>query len=77
MPRPSTPKPLRGYDGVILTEGARVELHPGTDLWMQGARYGTIDHVTRFSGKVSIHVDRLDRLVTLPADRVRLIPDAA
>ena len=31
-----------GYDGTAYTIGDRVEIHPGTDLWMRGARYGTV-----------------------------------
>ena len=31
-----------GYDGTRYDTGDRVEIHPGTDLWMQGARYGTV-----------------------------------
>lgn len=31
-----------GYDGNGYTVGDRVELHPGTDLWMRGARYGVV-----------------------------------
>jgi hypothetical protein len=31
-----------GYDGSAYTVGSRVELHPGTDLWMQGARFGVV-----------------------------------
>lgn len=31
-----------GYDGSGYGVGDRVELHPGTDLWMRGARYGTV-----------------------------------
>jgi len=33
---------LIGYDGNGYGIGDRVELHPGTDLWMRGARYGTV-----------------------------------
>jgi len=33
---------LIGYDGSGYGIGDRVELHPGTDLWMRGARYGTV-----------------------------------
>ena len=33
---------LIGYDGNGYNVGDRVELHPGTDLWMRGARYGTV-----------------------------------
>lgn len=35
--------------------GQRIQLHPGTDLWMQGARYGEIVKV----GRKALHV-RLD-----------------
>jgi len=31
-----------GYDGNGYGIGDRVELHPGTDLWMRGARYGKV-----------------------------------
>lgn len=37
-----TSSTLIGYDDKPYTVGDRVELHPGTDLWMQGARYGTV-----------------------------------
>jgi hypothetical protein len=35
-------KDLVGYDGNGYNVGDRVELHPGTDLWMRGARYATV-----------------------------------
>lgn len=31
-----------GYDGNGYDIGDRVELHPGTDLWMRGVRYGQV-----------------------------------
>jgi hypothetical protein len=31
-----------GYDDSCFGVGDRVELHPATDLWMRGARYGTV-----------------------------------
>lgn len=31
-----------GYDGNGYEIGDRVEIHPGTDLWMRGARYGEV-----------------------------------
>lgn len=33
---------MRGYDGSTYEVGDRVEIHPGTDLWMRGARYGRV-----------------------------------
>lgn len=45
-----------------FTKGDRVELHPATDLWMRGARYGTVVGIGRNVLRVS--VDRLnDRVV--------------
>ena len=39
--------------------GKRVELHPATDEWMQGDRYGTIVRVAKAS--VSIKMDKSGR----------------
>ena len=46
--------PCHGYDGHGYTVGDRVELHPGTDLWMRGARYGEVVGLS----------------ITLPSDRI-------
>ena len=35
-------EPIIGYDGKPYGIGDRVEIHPGTDLWMMGARYGEV-----------------------------------
>lgn len=45
------------YQGNTVTVGARVELSPATDLWMMGARFGTVVKV----GRTLVHV-KLDRL---------------
>jgi hypothetical protein len=37
--------------------GDRVELHPGTDLWARGARYGTIIKILPRVVKVRLDVD--------------------
>ena len=56
-----------------FTVGMRVEMHPATDLWMMGARYGDVVKV----GRTKVHV-RLDRIPgvrripprnLMPADR--------
>lgn len=56
-----------GYDGNGYGLGDRVELHPGLDLWMQGARYGVVTRVGR-----EIVTVRLDRV---PRRRFRFAPD--
>lgn len=53
-------KTVTGYDGNGYSVGDRVELHPGTDLWMRGARYATV---------VAI-IDTLDDQVRVKLDKV-------
>lgn len=36
--------------------GTRVEIHPGCDLWMQGARFGTITGRTG-DGRIRVRMD--------------------
>ena len=69
---------LYGYDGIAYAVGDRVELHPGTDLWMRGARYGVVVG-TRTTERDRVHV-RLDampkRTFSGSADTFRLIDKA-
>ncbi len=61
-----------GYDGTAISEGDRVELHPGTDLWMRGARFGTVERVSPRG--CYVRLDRLPaRAVRFAADRVRCV----
>lgn len=63
-----------GYDGKTLTVGSRVEIHPGTDLWMMGARYGTVRSIVPTSeDKVRVEMDKVRGLRSGPADRFRAI----
>jgi hypothetical protein len=49
-----------GYDGNGYCVGDRVELHPATDLWMRGARYGTVESFWfRGTNRVSVRLDKL------------------
>ena len=45
------------YTTADFCKGMRIEMHPATDLWMRGARYGTVTHV----GKAHVNV-KLDKL---------------
>lgn len=51
--------------------GKRIELHPGCDLWMRGARYGEVVGVEK-DGTLKIKMDHpsVRKLVRLPPDRV-------
>ena len=44
-----------------MVKGCRVEVHPGTDLWMMGARYGTVVGVAKIRGKEMLRV-QMDRV---------------
>ena len=58
------------YDYPIsaFTEGLRVELHPATDLWMQGARYANVVKAGRT--RVTVRLDS-GRTVTVPATHIK------
>ena len=41
--------------------GQRVQMHPATDLWMQGARYGNVVNIGR--KYVAVRLDCIKRIV--------------
>lgn len=45
--------------------GARVELHPATDLWMRGARFGDVVRVLPARNVVRVRIDATGRVVSL------------
>lgn len=56
--------------------GERVELHPGTDAWMRGDRYGEIVAVVERKGhpvSVRVKMDRSGRVLRLDPSRVEAI----
>jgi hypothetical protein len=65
---------LVGYDGNGYSVGDRVELHPGTDLWMRGARYGvvTAESLTP-RDRVKVKLDKAGK-VSGTADTFRKVP---
>ena len=53
-----------------MNTGDRIELHPATDAWMQGDRYGTVVRI----GRKYLHI-RLDRSGrTLPFTPTNVTP---
>jgi hypothetical protein len=65
---------LIGYDGKAFTVGDRVEVHPGTDLWMMGARYGTVVGTSLTpEDRVRVEMDKVRGLRSGPADRFRAV----
>lgn len=53
--------------------GERVELHPATDLFMRGARYGTVVFIGR--RLVSVALDVTGRSVKFQPQNLRHIPE--
>jgi len=53
--------------------GRRVELHPGHDLWMRGARYGTVRKVEGDTLVIKMDHSAVKKLVRVRKDRVTLI----
>lgn len=64
---------FRGFDGKPYTLGDRIEIHPGTDLWMQGARYGDVVGCSSTpNDRVKVNLDRTGkRLWSGPENRFR------
>lgn len=64
------------FDGNGYNIGDRVELHPGCDLWMRGARFGTVVGASLTpNDRVHVRMDhpRVKNLVRGPEDRFRLV----
>ncbi len=57
-PQPVKPRPLR--------PGDRVEIPCYYDLWMQGARYGTIKSIKGDEAKIRMDNKQVKRLVVVP-----------
>jgi hypothetical protein len=65
---------MTGYDGVEYKIGDRVELHPGTDQWMMGARYGLVigTSITELD-RIKIKLDKYEKTFYTTEDNVRRI----
>ena len=71
---PEPENDLYGYDGVSYALGDRVEIHPGTDYWMRGARYGTVVRVSLTpKDRVHVQLDKVAGAIAGTADTFRLI----
>lgn len=54
-----------------FTVGTRVQMHPATDLWMRGARYGDVVKVGR--KYLVVKLDALPKLVRVHPDNLIFI----
>jgi hypothetical protein len=65
-----------GYDSYRLEhfhEGQRIELHPATDFWVAGARYGTV--VSVGTKKVNVSLDKLTGIHHISPGMLRPVED--
>lgn len=68
-PRRRTREALRAY-----RVGQRVQLHPATDTWMQGDRYGVIERIGDTS--VCVRMDASGRLLRAAPHNLLAEPQA-
>jgi hypothetical protein len=64
------------YDMFTLADfkvGQRIELHPATNLWMAGARYGTMVRLGR--KHVHVRLDRVPGVKRVPVELLRPVPE--
>ena len=52
--------------GVNVSVKSRVELSPGYDLWMRGARFGVVRSIRDGIAKVKMDHPQVKRLVRIP-----------
>lgn len=57
--------------GSTFTVGQRVELHPGTDRWMMGDRYGEVKRINR--GSVVVKLDRSGKVMNFASGNLKPI----
>ena len=63
-----------GFDGNGYTIGDRVEIHPGTDMWMRGARFGTVVRMSLTpKDRVHVKLDKISQTVAGTADTFQRI----
>ncbi len=66
--------PAFGFDGREYMIGDRVEIHPGTDLWMRGARFGVVVGMSATpADRVRVRMDKIpERTFAGSADTFQL-----
>jgi hypothetical protein len=59
--------------GNSFARDERVELHPATDRWMMGDRYGEVAHFDALRGTVRVRLDKSGRTLPFAANLVKAI----
>ena len=59
-----------------LKAGDRIEMHPATDHWMRGDRYGEVRYVFASTGIVLVALDKSMKVLTVhPMNIFRKVSD--
>ena len=53
--------------------GKRVEIHPGTDRWMMGDRYGEVSGLSANALNVRVKLDKSGKSIRQSIDEVTLV----
>ena len=61
------------YGECDLHIGDSVQIHPGLDVWMRGARYGVVHRIQGDMYAIRMHHPAIRRLVWTTKDRLQLI----
>lgn len=65
---------FKGYDGRGFDIGDRVEIHPGTDLWMMGARFGDVIGASLTpKDRVKVKLDKYSNVISGSEDMFRKV----
>jgi alkyl hydroperoxide reductase subunit AhpF len=66
---------ITGFDGSTIKLHSRVEMHPGTDFWMRGARFGSVVALNGTTEKVRVKLDRIRSTILVDGTAVRSIDE--
>lgn len=58
-------EPIKEYFPPLFAKGERVQLHPATDRWMMGDRYGEV--VGHTKDKIRVKLDRSGKTISISA----------
>lgn len=62
---------MKGYDEIEIKIKDRVELHHALDMWMRGAKFGTLEGMSA-DGRAKVRLDlRPKKLFKVSPDRLR------
>jgi hypothetical protein len=57
------------------TIGTRIELHPATDRWMMGDRFGMVTGIDKPTGRFRVKMNVSGKTLKIPPDQIGRIGD--